>query len=64
VAVTHRSEQDVPLLIGSVFRLFSATTGKAGAWPAFAAREDLFLPGFLALSPRSCRFYCGVPCGQ
>lgn len=48
VVVSHRSEQDVPLLIGSVYESFAATAGRAGFWPAFAAREDLFLPGFLA----------------
>ncbi len=51
IVASHRSEQDVPVLLGAIYRRYAATAGRLGNWPWFAARDDLFLPGFLAGAP-------------
>lgn len=51
IVASHRSEQDVPVLLGAIYHRYAATAGRQGRWPWFAARDDLFLPGFLAGAP-------------
>jgi 1-acyl-sn-glycerol-3-phosphate acyltransferase len=50
IAASHRSENDVPVLLSVLYPPWSRAVGAGVRWPAFAAREDLFLSGFLAAS--------------
>lgn len=54
VVASHRSDDDVPVLIGALYR---AAHGRLRRNPPihFAVRDDLFLPGFFAGYP------CGLP---
>jgi 1-acyl-sn-glycerol-3-phosphate acyltransferase len=48
IAVSHRSEHDVPVLLSALYRPWSRAVRAGVPWPVFTAREDLFLAGFLA----------------
>jgi 1-acyl-sn-glycerol-3-phosphate acyltransferase len=50
IAVTHRKESDVPLICPPLYRLGGMRTDRA-ARMHFAARDDMFLPGFFAGFP-------------
>jgi hypothetical protein len=50
IAVTHRKESDVPLICPPLYRLGGMRTDR-GARMHFAARDDMFLPGFFAGFP-------------
>jgi 1-acyl-sn-glycerol-3-phosphate acyltransferase len=50
-APTHRSDNDVPLLITVLYPAWSAAVRQGTAWPTFAVMIELFLPGFFAGYP-------------
>ena len=50
-APSHRSDNDVPLLISVLYPAWSAAVAHDMPWPTFAAMIELFLPGFFAGYP-------------
>jgi 1-acyl-sn-glycerol-3-phosphate acyltransferase len=48
---SHRSDNDVPLLISVLYPSWSAAVARGMPWPTFAAMIELFLPGFFAGYP-------------
>jgi 1-acyl-sn-glycerol-3-phosphate acyltransferase len=50
-APSHRSDNDVPLLISVLYPTWSAAIARGAPWPTFAAMIELFLPGFFAGYP-------------
>ena len=48
VAASHRSDDDVPLLIAALYTRWVRAYAQGGSWPTFVGRDDLFLRGFLA----------------
>jgi 1-acyl-sn-glycerol-3-phosphate acyltransferase len=50
-APSHRSDNDVPLLITVLYPTWSEAVGQGAPWPTFAAMIELFLPGFFAGYP-------------
>lgn len=48
VAVSHRSDDDVPVLAAALYTQWARAVAQGRPWPTFVAREDLFLRGFLA----------------
>ena len=50
-APSHRSDNDVPLLITVLYPTWSKAVAKGAPWPTFAAMIELFLPGFFAGYP-------------
>jgi hypothetical protein len=70
VLVTHRRESDVPVLCPELYRRAALWRRRAPAERlSFAARDDLFLPGFVAgfppgLSPRTRRVLFPVAVGR
>jgi 1-acyl-sn-glycerol-3-phosphate acyltransferase len=50
-APSHRSDNDVPLLISVLYPAWSAAVAQGMPWPTFAAMIELFLPGFFAGYP-------------
>ena len=57
VAVTHRRETDVPVICPPLYFAMGGTRRKTGRLH-FAARDDMFLPGFFAGFPPELR--CGL----
>jgi 1-acyl-sn-glycerol-3-phosphate acyltransferase len=51
VAVSHRSDNDVPVLLTVIYPPWAAAVARGMPWPTFAAADDLFLSGFLAGYP-------------
>jgi 1-acyl-sn-glycerol-3-phosphate acyltransferase len=47
-AVSHRSDNDVPVVISVLFPPWSLAVRGGTPWPTFAAADDIFLRGFLA----------------
>ena len=56
VAVTHRKETDVPVIGPPLYFAMGGRRNTTGRMH-FAARDDMFVPGFFAGFPRTCR--CG-----
>lgn len=50
-APSHRSDNDVPLLISVLYPTWSKAIGHGASWPTFGAMIELFLPGFFAGYP-------------
>ena len=50
-APSHRSDNDVPLLITVLYPTWSKAVAEGAPWPTFAAMIELFLPGFFAGYP-------------
>ena len=50
-APSHRSDNDVPLLITVLYPTWSKAVAAGAPWPTFAAMIELFLPGFFAGYP-------------
>ena len=50
-APSHRSDNDVPLLITVLYPTWSKAVAEGAPWPTFAAMVELFLPGFFAGYP-------------
>jgi 1-acyl-sn-glycerol-3-phosphate acyltransferase len=50
-APSHRSDNDVPLLITVLYPTWSKAVRQGAPWPTFAAMIELFLPGFFAGYP-------------
>jgi hypothetical protein len=50
-APSHRSDNDVPVLITVLYPAWSAAIARGAAWPTFGAMIELFLPGFFAGYP-------------
>ncbi len=48
VAVSHRSDDDVPVLAAALYTQWARAVAQGRPWPTFVARDDLFLRGFLA----------------
>ena len=48
VAVSHRSDDDVPVLAAALYTQWARAVADGRPWPTFVARDDLFLRGFLA----------------
>ncbi|HJS95164.1 MAG TPA: hypothetical protein VJ741_12955, partial [Solirubrobacteraceae bacterium] len=51
VAPSHRSDNDVPVLIAALYPAWSAAVARGAPWPTFGAMVELFLPGFFAGYP-------------
>lgn len=50
-APSHRSDNDVPVLITALYPAWSAAVGAGAPWPTFGAMVELFVPGFFAGYP-------------
>jgi 1-acyl-sn-glycerol-3-phosphate acyltransferase len=50
-APSHRSDNDVPLLVTVLYPTWSEAVGAGAPWPTFAAMIELFMPGFFAGYP-------------
>jgi 1-acyl-sn-glycerol-3-phosphate acyltransferase len=48
VAVSHRSDDDVPVLAAALYTQWARAVAQGRPWPTFVARDDLFVRGFLA----------------
>src|SRR6185437_726177 len=51
IAPSHRSDNDVPVLISVIYPAWSAAVARGAPWPTFGAMIELFLPGFFAGYP-------------
>jgi 1-acyl-sn-glycerol-3-phosphate acyltransferase len=51
VAPSHRSDNDVPVLITVLYPAWSAAVARGAPWPTFGAMIELFVPGFFAGYP-------------
>jgi 1-acyl-sn-glycerol-3-phosphate acyltransferase len=51
VSPNHRSDNDVPLLVSSLYPRWSQAVARGVPWPTFAADDQAFLRGFLAGYP-------------
>lgn len=53
MAPNHRSDNDVPLLVATLYPHWARSARLGGPWPTFAADDHTFLPGFLGGYPGS-----------
>jgi 1-acyl-sn-glycerol-3-phosphate acyltransferase len=50
-APSHRSDNDVPVLITVLYPAWAQAVARGASWPTFGAMIELFLPGFFAGYP-------------
>ncbi|HUA07578.1 MAG TPA: lysophospholipid acyltransferase family protein [Solirubrobacteraceae bacterium] len=51
VAPNHRSDNDVPVLVTTLYRRWARAVARGAPWPTFATDDHAFLRGFLAGYP-------------
>lgn len=51
IAPSHRSDNDVPVLVAAMYPAWSAAVARGEPWPTFGAMVELSLPGFFAGYP-------------
>ncbi len=50
-APSHRSDNDVPVLIATLYPAWSVAVRRGAPWPTFGAMVELFVPGFFSGYP-------------
>jgi 1-acyl-sn-glycerol-3-phosphate acyltransferase len=53
IAVSHRSDFDVPVLVSALYPRWSRAVAMGAPWPTFAADDHAFMRGFLAGYPEA-----------
>jgi 1-acyl-sn-glycerol-3-phosphate acyltransferase len=51
IAPNHRSDNDVPVLVTTLYRRWARAVAHGAPWPTFATDDHAFLPGFLGGYP-------------